>query len=690
MHDQLRHLIISSSLVLGACDYEDELELEQPEQEQPEPGQPTAAGNVDEVAAASSAELRSITGLDQDCVDVNGPIIVRIDPLTTDCEFNGFQNFESDWEAASLFEAGSPMLESLGIPLPTASPLREFCRYEYIGTGASRDVNYANFMGYLQGPSEPVGVDGDSAAVDCPVIAPMTDQGLDTQEGRASLHEAFMTNIHAVGAEDLPASGRKPMQLVLLDTVAEGFEPYNEHGRYLEDLIANIACPSDTESCMDMVSHVLVTPRVPDDRYRTAEWRGGNVGFMHEFSMGLAYAVLNWGEGNLPLPLLERQRLVVSAAVGADPNHPIASDPTFAPAQSAIVALEAAYCMGATVYAAAGNTRDNSCPNAEQFMLAPASYESFTAPTEAQCLAWGYVADYPDSTFEPGSPLIHAVGGLNGVDQPISNHRRLAHPRLNATAFGAISKHGTVAVTGTSVATAVAASAHLLLWGYKSEWSGPVVAAHIYDTGHDTGRNADSGMYVGQPIQRIGICQVLADALELDCKNPEPDTGGNLQNYMVAIENAIEVADLAHLLVEFDLGDARKGEEADCVGGPTFDLFLRPQPERPACSNCNGVLSPPGFAHMLNMSIAPQSWVANQIVTSAYLHTYNGAGVATTFNLSTVVPSINLAQPANVIAYPFDTGGAVPASAVLEFVYFNAENGKYTKQSNTIPLMWPT
>jgi hypothetical protein len=370
----------------------------------------------------------------------------------------------------------------------------------------------------------------------------------------------------------------------------------------------------------------------------------------------------------------------MSAALGADPNHPIASDPAYAPAQSAIVALQAAYCMGATVYAAAGNTRDNSCPNDETQLLAPASYESFVAPTAAQCSSWGYVQDNPGYTYLAGSPLIHAVGGRNGLDQPIANHRRNAHPRLAATASDAISSNGTVAITGTSVATAVVAGTHLLRWSLDPNRSGPRVAKDFYTTGYATGDFADAGMYINAPIHRLGVCHAVTDLLGLSCSSMAPDPA-NFDDYLMATEEAIAAADLAELLIEPI--DTHYGVAADCSEGPVFDVFIRPQPERPECSYCDVVKPAFGNTHTLNMSIADHSWVTNLDVTSAYLHTYDAAGSATTFDLGTVVPSINNAIPTNVIQVQFEV--ASPASAVLEFVY--SDGYTYTKQSNPIPLL---
>jgi hypothetical protein len=407
---------------------------------------------------------------------------------------------------------------------------------------------------------------------------------------------------------------------------------------------------------------------------------------MHEFSMVLAFALLDWSKTNLPLAPSLRERLVISAAVGADPNHPIASDPQFAPAQSAIAALQAAYCMGAVVYAAAGNTRDNSCPNAEVQMLAPARYETLLVPTATQCAAWGYVADDPDHTYSPGAPLIHAVGGLDGQDQAIANHRRDAHPRLHATASDAISSSSAVAITGTSVATAVAAGTHLLSWSLDPDVSGSLVARKIYNKGYSIGVNADDGLYSGQPVRRVSVCRTVEAQLGLSCPSAAPDPDGNLGDYLLAVEDAIVVADLGELLI--GPGAPVQGVAPDCSAGPVLDVFVNPQPERPACSSCNGTLSMGGGgtnSHMLNMSIANQSWTYNLDVTAAYLHTYDAAGNATTFNLAAVVPSINAAIPTNVIQVPFTV--SAPAWAVLEFVYYNPTTYKYTKQSNAIPLL---
>lgn len=679
MHDHLRHLVIGSCLLLGACDVESDFESEPSELDQPTP---IGTGIADEVSTGTTGELRSIAGLDPSCVDVRAPIIMRV-ALGPECEFEGFDLFDDKWVAASLFQDGSPMLQGLLAGLPSTSPLMQFCRYNYIGTSTDPYADYAEFIDFVRDRRAPSNVHGETAAVDCPVMAPMTDEGLDTAAGREALHEAFMSNVHAISAKDLDEVPRYDTRLVLLDTVAEGVAPYNEHGLLLEKLIADIACPGDASTCMDWIEHVLVTPRVPEDDYATADWDGGNVGYMHEFSMGLTYAVMDWASDNVYLPPEDKVRLIVSAAIGADPTHPIASDPSYAPAQSAIAALQAAYCMGAVVYAAAGNTRDNSCPNLETGMLAPASYESFVVPTEAQCSIWGYLDYAAGETYAPGSPLIHAVGGVDGGDHPIANHRRDANPRLHATAANAISSDGTVAITGTSVATAVAAGAHLLMWSLDPEPSANEIVTQLYDTGYPTGDDANAGMYASDPVHRLDICQALDEnLLDLACANPSPDPA-NLDDFLLAVEDAIEVADLAELLITS--GTPLEGTGPDCSLPTTFDDFIKPQPERPACSNCNGVKAPAGNTHMLNMSIANQTWMTDLYVTAAYLHTYDAAGNATTFNLAAVVPSINAAIPTNVIQVPFTTGW--PASAVLEFSYYDQANNKYTKVSNSIPLI---
>lgn len=681
MHDHLRYLIIGSSLVLGACEFEDEFEIEQEaeqEVEQPELGQPTEHESPDEIDSGTEAQLRSLGGLDLDCASLRAPIIAQTMGLGDPCIFPGFQNaFGAQWEATRLFEEGSPMLSQLSSPLPSTSPLTKYCRYDYTGTNGGLHDAYVNLLTAIQGPRS--GMDRASAATDCPVMAPMTDQGLDTAAGREALHEGFMANIHAVSSADLGNVERFDTRLVLLDTVAEGATPYNEHGLQLESLIADIACPGDTQTCMDWIEHVLVTPRVPEDNYAAADWDGGSVGYMHEFSMGITYALLDWEADNFGVYNEDRERLIISAAVGADPNHPIASDPAFAPAQSVIAALQAAYCMGAVVYAAAGNVSDNSCEETD--MLAPASYEAFPVPSETDCQNWGYAEMHYGYTHAPGSPLIHAVGGLDGHDQPIANHRRDAHPRLHATSSDAISSDGTVTITGTSVATAVAAGTHLLMVSLEPNEIPNEVASQLYSTGYDTGEDADSGMYLTDPIRRISVCHAVEDLLDLDCSSAAPDSSANLEDYELETEAAIALADLNDLLV--GSGVALGGSPASCV--PATDPFIAPQPERPACSHCNGILAAYGNTHMLNMSISNQSWMFNLEVDAAYLHTYDASGTPTTFDLAAVVPSIDAAIPTNIIQVPFTV--ATPASAVLEFVYRNPYTQKLTKQSNSIPLL---
>lgn len=683
MHDQLRYLVIGSSLLLGACDVEDEYI-----DEESELGEPTPHGSMDEIQSGTEAEPRTMAGVDIECAREVAPVIMRIDPAVTECKFSGFeQNFGDTWTAVPLFLQGSPDLLSLVDAIPLHSPLREFCRYDYIGNASDPYGDYVDFVAYLRSSNAPPGVNGGSAATDCPVITPMTDEGLDTQQARDALHEAFMANIHAVSAEDLEGAPSHENMLVLLDTKAEGYAPLNPHGEQLESLIADIACPGDPETCLDWIEHVLVTPRSADAGYNSPNYRnGGNIGYIHDFSGGLAYAVLKWSQTNLALPVLERKRLVLSAAVGADPNHPIATDPTYAPAQSAIVALEAAYCLGATVYAAAGNTRDNSCPNDEEEMLAPAKWEERAVPTQAQCTGWGYTPDKAAFTYAPGTPLIQAVGGLDVVnDQPIGNHRRNAYPRLHAISSNAISSEGESAMTGTSVATAVAAATHLLFWRVQPNYAGNLVANRLYTTGYDTGEDADSGMYVNSDIRRLGVCHAMPIALGLSCGSLAPQANGNLNLFMGATEDAIQEAEIAGDLIEWE--DSPLGAlEPDCSEGPVFDEFVIPQPQRPACSNCSIIQNGggPGI-QQLNMSIANQPWAVNMEVTAAKLFTYNAAGEATYTDLSAVVPNINEAIPSNVIQV--NVAVAVPASATLEFVYYDASSYTYTKQSNAIPLI---
>jgi hypothetical protein len=672
MNIHLRYLLIGSSLVLGACEFEDDLELEQPEA-----GQPTEHETPDEIDSGNEAELRTVVGLDPQCASVHAPIIARTSSHAAPCSFHGFAPFTSEWTATRMFEDGSPMLAPYNWYWGGASnPLQLYCRYDYIGNDVDPYNDYAALLAAMRASRS--GVEGSTAATDCPVIAPMTDQGLDTADAREALHEGFMANIHAVSSADLANFDLHPTRLVLLDTVAEGEAPYNEHGLQLESLIADIACPGDPEACLDSIRHVLVTPRVPDDNYATADWDGGNVGYMHEFSMGVLAALLDWHSENYLLNPADQERLVISAAIGADPGHPIASDPTLAPAQSAIHALQAAYCMGAVVYAAAGNVRENSCE--ETGMLAPASYEDFPVPSQLQCITWGYPALHSSYTFDSTSPLIHAVGGLDGHDQPIANHRRNAHPGLHATSSDAISSDGTVTITGTSVGTAVAAATHFLLWSLEPNITPKEVATVLYDTGYVTGEDADSGVYQNEDIRRLSVCHAVDWLIDdLICGSGAPDADANLDVYLTEIEDAIDVADFNELLVP--AGSPIEGDEATCT--PSSDPFIKPQPERPACSHCNVDLAASGNNHMLNMSIAMQSWTVNQTVTAAKLYTYNAVGVPTVFDLTAVVPSINAALPTNVIQVSITT--PTPASAALEFVY--SDGITFTTQSNPIPLL---
>ena len=111
---------------------------------------------------------------------------------------------------------------------------------------------------------------------------------------------------------------------------------------------------------------------------------------------------------------------------------------------------------------------------ATQGAMYPAAWEAKRGPTASECVALegpGYTP--PPSVSGAPYPLVYAVGGLDGRDQPLENSRDHGRPRLNAYGFAVVSSNvgsgHTEPMTGTSMATAVASSAAAVLWAYKPD-----------------------------------------------------------------------------------------------------------------------------------------------------------------------------------------------------------------------------
>ncbi|MEM7151296.1 MAG: S8/S53 family peptidase [Myxococcota bacterium] len=503
----------------------------------------------------------------------------------------------TDWEATSLFEAGSPWLAVNGTPVNDTEG--HWCRYRWIGP-----------------TSEPTAGDLDDLSVqplvrsmgpDCEVVNPQRDSATDAIIGPA-LRDVFRDQVGRVEAHQLNDSSgepteslRTPVAVAVIDTMprSEPNDPRTEHGEAMARIITDIACPvppggSQGGSCRDRVHRVLGLPRIPTG---IDAQRGGYVGSQGDLAAAVIESVREWEQtydGMEPKP-----PLIINLSVGWEAAE-FGGDGPGMPAAAAAVrrALQYASCHGALIIAAAGN-EGLMC---HETPLAPATWEQLNAPGVSRCSEFSVNIDPPGAGYRP---LVHAVGGLAHDDSLMPGSRLDAQPRLMATATHAVAGENvmTAGLTGTSVAAAVASGTAALVWSYNPSLTPDEVMQVVYEGGIALGSDADFGLGGAAiaPTRKINACGALKLACEqhancdlaLECLPPSP----------VDLKDAIELVDLApstSTTVAFDQVDTCQtvcGEDVDVVSAmgsdacvtttPLDDIaYVAPQPSSPGCNNC--------------------------------------------------------------------------------------------------------
>ncbi|PRP95189.1 hypothetical protein [Enhygromyxa salina] len=669
------YCVIVGALLLGGCgEFENQDDDALPEV----PQTPSAVGDVQTASPAQPHALS--TGLDFECVQLGAPIIgiVTNDPL--DC---AFATMPETWKATPLFTEGSPWLDQATMPLPGASPLRNFCRYDYLGNEAYEDA-YEDFMDAVH-YAPPGDIDGGTFATDCPSVIPNGLYGSAVIDG---LHDAYMLNVGAVTAGDLNGISLSPTILTFLDTAHDGHQATHEHADLLRNLAFDLSCPDDRAGCKEQLQRVLVTPRSKPEYSKTNWYEGGDIGYMHELGMGVAEAVLNWRELNDDGDPDTHTPMVINVSVAADLQNAYATNIAFAPTLAALEAAKMAYCYGNLMIGAAGNGHDR-CTNQSGGLLLPAAFEQITPPTQAECLAMGYEPDWNTNMYPVYGPiaaarLIHAVGGRDEHDEQIPNQRHDSGTKAQAPASGAVSSVDSTPLTGTSVAAAAYSAAAHLVWSANPGLRPDEVIGLLYSSGYSLGEPAVAGGFVGVDMRRLAICPALAASpagSALECVARATNTDGNLGSFIAATQAAVVAASGSATLWTAMLQDSALPQL--CIGAlPT--PFLIPQPERPKCSVCSIEVPDDEVADndTLYMSIAHEPWAVDLQVTEAYLHVYDSNRNKSTVTLD-VVTEINTAESTDIIEVPLDVPDTT--SAELEFVYDDESS-----HSNPLTVWQPT
>ena len=518
------------------------------------------------------------------------------------------------WSASKLFTAA-------------AGELDDYCRYDWNGQNAPTPADIAA-----------IGLHPAIVAheADCEIVH---EQGSDalTEAYAPLLQEMFRASINAPSASDLnlPMSehARRGVTLAIVDTTPAGApSPRSIHGASMVAIASDIACPLPNSQCAVETREVLGMPRYVLGGPRDAA-NGGHFGSLGDLAVGIHEAVRSWEIANDAKP--EPSKLVVNLSLGWDP-----ASFTSGPAEDAVLAaIEAVYCKGGIVIAAAGNASEMCTTGA----LLPGAWEAAPVPDQIRC------NQLLPGSLPPSSagyrPLVFTVGGVDHSGATSAVARDGGVPRLNATADFVRAGSSTIALTGTSTSTAAISGAAALLWSYNPNLQPGEVMDAVYGAGVLTGGMADfSGAGVGDTRRRkLDTCA----ALEAACSThgcvgmPMLCLGGSSSTTTTAdlVSAAEAITPSGVTTIAFNAPQMctdRCG--VDHFGHPSsasgmhvqpcppvhdpVDMFVHPQPSQPSCPNCTIKRGSGGTAKLI--ATLDSDWSEHTLV-DMYVTVFDGS-----------------------------------------------------------------
>lgn len=344
-------------------------------------------------------------------------------------------------------------------------------------------------------------------------------------------------DLQALSAQFFTQAGRplgmniekqRGVRLAFVDTEPTGNDvpqtPGNaKHGYTLAHIAKRLVCsPDRLEACAAQITTRLALPILDFDAANESATRiddehGGGVGTQMDLAKAIEGEVNDW---RADLPNKEKpQHLVLNLSLGWDPalfggvkEERIAD--LQAGTQAVFRALQYAKSLDVLVVAAAGNKRD-CCPQTKGPLL-PAAWESGTP--------------FDDADRDPAdSPLVYAVGGIDGSGSPLANAREDGMPERAAigenavvTAWNpeAMQFSSTWLYTGSSVATAVVSSTAALVWDSFPNLDSAAVMRTLDDSGTPlttmASFSSNSPSSTLLPAHKISVCTALSHACALN------------------------------------------------------------------------------------------------------------------------------------------------------------------------------
>lgn len=457
----------------------------------------------------------------------------------------------------------------------------------------SRDVNLRRICQYTWQPAFPERPQPDVAALpdrpelrlerDCDVVGAHALP----EEVNDALAASWSSQVELPDWSEAAPFEVAPVQVAVIDAgyggmFYGGHVPQMEHHAVaVSSVIRNIACPDRGAGAFCNVK----TPNYPAMRYirrGVPGELGGRFGTQLEYATAVANAVDDW----LQTPLAQRPRnLVLNLSLGWDGEYDVTQSARV-PGAVALWATRYAACRGALLIAAAGNRADES----DAGPLYPAAWEALPRGC--------------DEPIRPGiySPLVHAVGGVDGRDGPLALARAGGTPRLVAAGSLIVvpadtllgdSLPATELMSGTSMSAAAVSGAAALIWSVRPDFGPDQVMHVLHRTGEPLGLPAEFGMQ-GQIQQqrRLSVARAFARVCPEGVAAgacPGAQSRPTLPDPRPAGGDATPAFDD---IVAFLYGDAEVGAEAPGAENPPaaptsyFEPFTVPQPGAPNCPVC--------------------------------------------------------------------------------------------------------
>jgi hypothetical protein len=605
MNTKITNIAFVGGLLLGGCTLsEDQIEIESVEDLDDASG--PLANPADEIASENHNQTSPVAGnlIPAECI--GAPVVGILDNPSGSCQL---RSLPPNWIWRPMFEDGSPEVAALQDPVP--QEFQRFCMYEYVGQQDMKSLEDYNAI--LTEIDNHPDMTLDSVAADC--MGFKEQSTLNDVDLRKLLNEAFLLNIDAVDSSDLAATlpYQTPVRVEVVDSVSQyavdnGLAPHNAHGMFMSALIGNIACPNGGGACLDSIHHLLAMPR---EDYQYPDWaKGKDYASKVDLAIQIYAAVQQWREDKYNHAPNATDRLVINISLGYQRVNQGVDDFDRGPQASLKTALDFAACHGALVFAASGNVRDENCPQNDVGPLAPASFETIAAPTEQECHALGFDPDWAQDfpVFGEPRPLVYAMGGVDPYDEPLANSRPGSQPALVATGANAVGNDSSMALTGTSISTAVGAATGQMLWMHNPRMTPDEVYFAMYKSAWDLNTVADFGFFPGATTRRISVCAALNYVCEelnspstcpiLNCEAQAPAADGNLGGFFAAVEDVLH--DPNNVIEEFD----GQQDSPVCSAAPVTELVL-PNPEMPVCGHCGADIVTGLNNDTLYMSIDP-------------------------------------------------------------------------------------